>query len=187
MIIKSTFMKKIKIASIFLFFVYFLGCSPNNPNYNEDIDKINTSNIYESIHLANLWRDTKPDITSFVSNKELIVSFPDNTIIKKSLPKDTLYIAVAPYINNTHTCSTHYISSCKGELANKIFSVTAIDENGNVLLDNQIKTLDNGFFELWMPRGLTIKLDIKYNHLSTSQIIGTFNDSKTCVTTAKLK
>ena len=79
------------------------------------------------------------------------------------------------------------MSSCQGELAEKAFDVKAIDQDGNVLVDKPIATLRNGFFELWLPRDRSIRLRIKGLNRMAKGTIGTFDQSKTCVTTFQLR
>ena len=81
----------------------------------------------------------------------------------------------------------HYMSSCQGELVQKKFQVTAVDQKGNVLVDRTISTMRNGFFELWLPRDRKIELEIKGLNRSAKGTIETFNDSKTCITTFQLR
>jgi hypothetical protein len=78
------------------------------------------------------------------------------------------------------------MSSCQGELPGTKFDVKAIDQNGNVLVNETIATLKNGFFELWLPRNRSIKLSIQGSGRQAEGSIGTFDDSNTCVTTLRL-
>ena len=117
----------------------------------------------------------------------MIIEFPDGRTVKKPLPANEMYIAVAPYINETHECSTHYPSSCNGEIKEKTFVVTAKDDKGNSIFSGNQTTMKNGFFELWLPRNLTISLHIEYNSLSGDEVIGTFDSNKTCITTIRLR
>ena len=79
------------------------------------------------------------------------------------------------------------MSSCQGELANEKFEVKAVDQSGAVLLNEIVMTLPNGFMELWLPRNRKIELTIKRNELLSIGVIDTFDSSKTCVTTFKLR
>jgi len=72
-------------------------------------------------------------------------------------------------------------------LAEKEFDVRAIDQDGKVLVDETITTLGNGFFELWLPRNRWIELRIKGLNRKANGTIGTFDQSKTCVTTFQLR
>jgi hypothetical protein len=79
------------------------------------------------------------------------------------------------------------MSSCQGELPSTDFIVKAVDQKGKVLFNNSITTLRNGFFELWLPRDHMVQLSIQGMNKSVNGLIGTFDDSKTCVTTFQLK
>ena len=79
------------------------------------------------------------------------------------------------------------MSSCQGELANQRFDVRAIDQNGKILVDETISTLRNGFFELWLPRNRRIMLRVKGLNRTAIGGIETFDNSKTCVTTFRLR
>jgi hypothetical protein len=79
------------------------------------------------------------------------------------------------------------MSSCQGELAKKEFDVKAIDKDGTVLIDETIATLRNGFFEIWLPRNRDIRLRIRGMNRIARGKIGTFDHSKTCVTTFRLR
>jgi hypothetical protein len=79
------------------------------------------------------------------------------------------------------------MSSCQGELPETTFNVSAIDQNGNKLFSGPIATLKNGFFELWLPRDRSIQLTIQGLGRDAEGRIGTFDGSKTCITTFQLR
>ena len=79
------------------------------------------------------------------------------------------------------------MSSCQGELAEAAFYVTAVDQNGIVLVDGTVETLRNGFFELWLPRKRIIDLKIQGLNRIAQGKITTYDASKTCVTTFRLQ
>ena len=78
------------------------------------------------------------------------------------------------------------MSSCQGELPEKKFAVRATDQNGNILVNETIATLKNGFFELWLPRNKRIILTIQGFNRKAKGVIETYDHSKTCVTTFRL-
>ncbi len=67
------------------------------------------------------------------------------------------------------------------------FAVKGIDQNGNVLVDETVATLKNGFFELWLPRNRSIKLTIQGADRQVNGEIATFDGSNTCITTLQLR
>jgi len=96
-----------KMKSKILSFIFFLGiiclfpaCSSENPNAAEleNIDAV------QAIAIANEWNYSKKDITSYVTPREVVFKSSDDKVIKKiPLPEDKMLVAVAPYINRTHT------------------------------------------------------------------------------------
>jgi hypothetical protein len=56
-----------------------------------------------AVAIANEWKWTKKDVKSYINSREMVFDFPDRKIKRIALPKDKMYIAVAPYIKNTHT------------------------------------------------------------------------------------
>jgi len=79
------------------------------------------------------------------------------------------------------------MSSCQGELPNREFYVTATDQDGRILVSENMFTLRNGFFELWLPRNRRIELTIQGDGRKVNGRIETFDSSKTCITTFQLR
>jgi hypothetical protein len=180
-------MKNIIVLFLFIVPIVF-GCTNSNDiDYDKYFDSLADLDAKSAIALANEWRFSAPKITSFVTTKEVVFEFPNGKKVIKTLPDSLVYIAIAPYINTTHTCETHYPSSCQGELTEMTFFLTTKDKGGNLLYEGEITTLKNGFFELWLPRGTDVQLSIKYGKLLGSETIPTFDGSRTCITTIKLE
>ena len=57
----------------------------------------------EAVKIANDWKWTKKDIKTSIDSREVIFEFPDGRAKRIPLPKNKMYIAIAPYINKTHT------------------------------------------------------------------------------------
>jgi hypothetical protein len=173
-----------------LFAAFVIGCSSSNsagPDSSKDYAVIAGLDVKAAIALANEWRETRPEITSSVTPQVLDVKFPDGRELKTPLPAAEMFVAVAPYVTKTHTCATHYPSSCMGELASATFRLTAKDDAGAAIFDGDVTALKNGFFELWLPRDKTITLHIVQGALSADETIHTNADSPTCITTPNLK
>jgi hypothetical protein len=79
------------------------------------------------------------------------------------------------------------MTSCQGEMALKSFELKGIDQNGEIVIDQTINTLRNGFMELWLPRERLISLSIKHMDVAAKGILATFDDSPTCVTTFQMR
>lgn len=140
----------------------------------------------EALVLANKWKTSNPEVTSFITPDKLNFEFPNKKKVEISLPDQSMMIAIAPYVDKTHTCSTHYISGCQGELIDVPVKVLALKDDGTVLIDSTINTMSNGFFELWLPRNINITLKLESMNRKVEGELTTFSDSNTCITTFKL-
>lgn len=140
----------------------------------------------EALALANRWKTTDPDVISFVDTKAVSFSFADGSTAKVALPSDEMVVAVAPYLYDTHPCAVHSVSGCQGELVAAPLSVRGVTRDGTLVVDGTVRTMDNGFFELWLPRDLEVELTVELNGQSATQIVTTYSDSDTCITTMQL-
>ena len=78
----------------------FIACSNADP----DVAKLNNIDAVQAIAIANEWNYSRKDITSYVTPREVVFKSSNDKVIKKiPLPKDKMMVAVAPYINTTHT------------------------------------------------------------------------------------
>lgn len=176
------------ILKILLSVIFLVSCSNStDPDYNQYYDSLSNLDYKAAIAKGNEWHYSVPKIKTYVTTKEAVFEFPDGRVVKKSLPNDLFYMAVAPFVNGTHTCETHYPSSCDGEMKEKQFTVSAVDENENSVFNGNITSLKNGFIELWLPRNKNIKLSISYSGLNGTETLPTKDDSRTCITTIRLK
>ena len=57
----------------------------------------------QAISIANEWMWSKKDIKSHVTSRNVVFEIPEHNPIRIPLPDDQMMVAVAPYINQTHT------------------------------------------------------------------------------------
>lgn len=72
-------------------------------------------------------------------------------------------------------------------MTNSEVHVKAVGQNSIVLADKTVRTMANGFFELWLPRNENINLTIQGFDKTAIGVIDTFSRSKTCLTGFHLK
>lgn len=144
-------------------------------------------NALEAMSLANAWGRAKVSVTSFVTPQAVQFQFDGGKTASVNLPKDKMVVAIAPYINHTHPCKTHYMSSCQGELVGVAVKVLVKTTNGQHVLSRTVKTLENGFFELWLPREKNLMFSVEVQGKTAVGPISTFATSDTCVTTFRLQ
>ena len=140
-----------------------------------------------AVAIANKWHRDKIDLVTFVTPDRVHFKFKDGQIITIPLPDDIMMVSIAPYINKTHTCATHYISSCDAELKSTNIKVLAVTADGNTLINKTMKTAPTGFLDLWLPRNQVIDITVSAKGKRATGKIFTNRDSKTCETTLKLE
>ncbi|MDG4794067.1 CueP family metal-binding protein [Micromonospora sp. WMMD1082] len=137
-------------------------------------------------HLDRLGGDQRPaDLTASVRPQELVVSRGDEKF-SIGLPQDRFYLSVAPYMDRTHDCFYHSLTTCKGELTAQDVQVRIVDQNDRVLVDEVRTTFDNGFVGFWLPRGVAGTLRLSYDGKVGQTAISTGDDAPTCLTTLRL-
>ncbi len=141
-------------------------------------------NIKELVHDYSV--DNLTAEAASINSKELIVQ-KSNKETTYELPEDEFFVSIAPYFNETHPCAIHSLTGCMGELANEEFDVYIEDEEGNVIVDETLESLDNGFIDLWLPRDKTYQITIEKDGKSQTSEISTFEGDDTCVTTIQLE
>jgi len=176
------------IFIILLITLLFFSCEDDSvTNYEELNNEITSLDILDAIHLANKWANKYPDITIYVTYTQLIIEYPNNTNAFIPIPENQMYVVIAPYIETTHACETHYISSCQGELKETEFDLIIKEKDGAIFFDGSMTSLKNGFIELWLPKNNEFDLSIFLNSQKVQLNINTFETGITCITTAKLK
>ncbi len=63
------------------------------------------------------------------------------------------------------------------------FDVYIEDEEGNVVMDETVKSLENGFIDLWLPRDKTYQTTITHDGKTVESELSTFENDDTCITT----
>jgi hypothetical protein len=117
---------------------------------------------------------------------DALVLSAGTTEVTLDIPGDRFYLSVAPYVNRTHECFHHSLTTCKGELAGRELAVTIVDRNGTVLVDGARTTFDNGFVGFWLPRNIDAVLRISYDGRTAEAAISTGPSAPTCLTTLRL-
>lgn len=125
------------------------------------------------------------DYTVSVRPAALLVTAADGER-ELPLPDDVFYLSVAPYVDSTHECFFHSLTTCLGELADEELTVTVVADDGEVLVDETRRTSANGFLGLWLPRDVRGTLTVASEGRTASTAFGTGDDDPTCLTTLQL-
>lgn len=125
-------------------------------------------------------------VSASITSNELMVINEDSTETVYRLPDDEFFVSIAPFVNETHPCAIHNLASCRGEMANEEFDVYIEDHDGNVVMDETIKSQPNGFIDLWIPRDKELKVKISHDGKTAESDISSFEKDDTCITTMQL-
>lgn len=149
------------------------------------LDSMDASQIID--HLDALPVAERPtDLIASVRTDELLLS-DDRQEIALDLPENQTYVSIAPYAAQTHDCFYHSLTTCLGELDNEPVHVTITDEaSGEVLVDEQATTFDNGFIGFWLPDETTGTIEITHQDRTGTTEFSTNDDGATCVTDLRL-
>ena len=72
-------------------------------DYKSLIAELKNVDAIQAVALANKWKWTNKEIKSYVNSQEIVFNFPDGQVKKIPLPENKMFVAVAPYITQTHT------------------------------------------------------------------------------------
>ena len=129
----------------------------------------------------------RPDgLMASVRVDALLLSAGDEEV-SLPLPTDEFHLSVAPYLDTTHECFYHSLTTCVGELGDAELHVTITDDaDGAVLIDEDVTTYNNGFFDVTLPPDRDITLTITDGEHTAEVPLGTRVDDPTCVTSIQL-
>jgi hypothetical protein len=138
-------------------------------------------------HLDRMGLNDRPtDMKASIRPDKLVVTHGTQEV-NLDIPADRFYLSVAPYVNRTHDCFYHSLTTCKGELAGKAVQVKIVDTtSGKVLVDETTTTFDNGFVGFWLPRNIEGTLRMASDGRVAETKITTGSDAPTCLTTLRL-
>lgn len=127
------------------------------------------------------------DFVASVETEAVVMIDDEGNESTVPLPEDEFYLSVAPYVDQTHECFFHSLTTCVGEMGNEELEVTVVKgDTGEVLVDETVQTHDNGFFGLWLPRDIDAELSIEHEGLTSTAPISTGEGDPTCLTTSQL-
>lgn len=148
------------------------------------LDGMDTREVID--HLDRLGGDERPtDLMASIRTDEVVLS--DGTReTTLPMPADELYVSMAPYVDQTHDCFFHSLTTCQGELVNADVDILVRDDQGEVVLEETKTTYANGFVGVWLPRDLTGTVVLTVDGRSVEAPLGSTADSATCLTGLQL-
>ncbi|MBY6187908.1 CueP family metal-binding protein [Marinobacter hydrocarbonoclasticus] len=138
------------------------------------------------------WYKNEEGIVVRIHPDRVNAIFADGTEANVAIPADQFYLSIAPWATYTHPCGNHVPTGCTGELIGKPMHVSAVDINsGEEVLNQMITTQHDGFIDFWVPAQRQLAFTFHYEHpelglLEAKEVLPTFQDSRTCITTMQL-
>lgn len=138
-------------------------------------------------HLDRLGGTERPDDLFASVRPDQLVLAADDVETSVPIPEDRFYLSIAPYVDRTHECFNHSLTTCTGELASTPVQVRIVDNSTDeVLVDETVTTYANGFVGFWLPSDIEADLEVSYDGKTARSDIGTGDDDPTCLTTLQL-
>lgn len=176
---------KLKMIAITLLATAALtACSAGNTNEESSSKATQTQDIKQLVHEYSV--GNKKAASASITSQQLTVTDSGGNKTVYKLPEDEFFVSIAPYISETHPWTNHSLTGCQGELANKEFDVYIEDTEGNVIVDDTLKSQANGFIDLWLPRGKTYRTKFEYDGKMVEAELSTSDNDPTCITTMQL-
>ena len=139
-------------------------------------------------HLDRLPVNQRPeDLMASVQSEELVLT--DGTQeVAMDLPEDKSYVSIAPFVDVTHDCFFHSLTTCLGEMSGVDVDVVITDSaTDEAVVEESTTTFDNGFVGFWVPSDITGTIEITAEDKTGSTGFSTDADGATCVTDLKLQ
>src|SRR5699024_12831260 len=109
------FCMKLKITVIILVaFTLLAACNDQN-DPKELNTNASTQNVKELVNEYSLGNFTDEETASITSTQLIVTDRKDNEAIYE-LPEDEFFVSIAPFINETHTCTNHSFTVCHSEI-----------------------------------------------------------------------
>ena len=150
----------------------------------EDLDAAEIVDALDQTPVA----ERPDDLLASVRPSEVVFTTASGEETPMALPEDQFYLSFAPYVDQTHDCYFHSLTTCMGELSNEDFDVQIVDaDTGETIVDETLSSFDNGFVGVWLPKGIEAELNVEHEGKSGSVDISTISDDDaTCLTTLQL-
>src|SRR5699024_11438218 len=76
--------------------------------------------------------------------------------VAMDLPEDRSYVSIAPFVEETHDCFYHSLTTCLGEMSEEPVEVSITDSStGKAVGEESTTTFDNGFIGFWLPSDIS--------------------------------
>jgi hypothetical protein len=100
---------------------------------------------------------------------------------------DMFYLAVGLYAYRTHPCPKHIEEECDSEFKNALVNYTILSDDKEFFLQDSAITRENGFFDLYLPKGKAYVASFTVDGKTGTGIFPTKPGSSNCITDIKVQ
>lgn len=137
-------------------------------------------------HLDRLPVAERPtDLMAAVMTDHLVLTSAE-TEMHVDLPEDSFYLSIAPYVEQTHDCYYHSLTTCLGELQNEPVDIRILNDDGETLVEEQRTTFDDGFVGVWVPSNTRGTIEVSYVGMTGTTEFTSTDAGATCITDLQL-
>lgn len=185
------------VGALFVAGLLFTGCADSSDQSSAEVgsshqdllathglEDMNAVEIIDQLDRVPLAERSTELIASVLPDRLVLSSETEELALE--LPEDSFYLSIAPFVEQTHECYYHSLTTCVGELSEEEVQVTITDHSGDVLVDEQRATFDNGFVGVWVPTGTSGTIEIGYEDMTGSTEFATDAEAATCITDLQL-
>lgn len=154
-----------------------------------DVDTLASMDVVEMVETLEALpvADRPEDVLVSVRSDEVVLTDETGAEQVVAAPEGLFHLSVAPYLEQTHDCYFHSLTTCTGELASIPVEVAIVDlATGETLVAESTQTYDNGYVAYWLPDDIEVEVTITSGDRSGSATVRTGLDDLTCLTTLQL-
>lgn len=130
--------------------------------------------------------ERRTDLTASVRPDGVLLSSAGGEVTVP-VPDGQHYLSVAPYVDGTHDCFFHSLTTCTGELGGEEVTVRIVDDaSGEVYVDETTTLHDNGFTGFWLPSDVTATVTVTSSDGTGTATVSTGPEDLTCLTSLQL-
>lgn len=128
----------------------------------------------------------RSDLTVSVRPDRVILTDGDGETVVPA-PDSQHYLSIAPYVETTHECYFHSLTTCTGELGGEEITLRIVnDDTGEIYIDQAVELEDNGFTGVWLPADVRATVMVTSALGAGTTSIATGDEDLTCLTSLRL-
>ncbi len=151
----------------------------------DDLDGLTPAQMVAQLEAVPM-NERTADFVASVRPEALLLTASDGAESEVAFPAGEFHLSIAPYIDQTHECYFHNLTTCHGELGGQTFDVTVVGADGTTLFDDTLTAEDNGYVGFWLPSDIEATVTVTDGDKVGTAQIATGPEDLTCLTSLQL-